>query len=409
MIDGHYYDLSSFDHPGGNLIINQSRGEDVTAAFYSHHFTDTSIKVLNNYYIDPENISGAISQTNYSFEPNGFYMTLKNRVLNHLGGAGKKGIRKPPTIMYTLWVYSVILLYILSWVYNCTHPLYWPSLACCAISRMVLTGIGHEAIHGRLQHQLWYLFDAMLLFPSDFWHYEHCLAHHPHCKRYDLDPDETLLILRMNHLTQYSPWLHPLQLVLQLVASFFVGIAMYIEHHVICNKDLLMATFTIFITQFVCVFTHPMGYVDGLWVHFYVVCLSNALTLHAFHLSHINYENSAVKYEYRDGVDWGEHQVRTTSNWKAWQWLSVTGMLELQIEHHLFPSLTYAQQNDISGIVKQTAAEFGLPYHEYPSMFHGIFGHLYFMQWLGLGVMEPVEKIKSWRDNNYDIHYRGKH
>ena len=48
MVKGHYYDLSSFNHPGGNLIIEQSKGEDVTASVMSHHFTDTVFKVLNH-------------------------------------------------------------------------------------------------------------------------------------------------------------------------------------------------------------------------------------------------------------------------------------------------------------------------------------------------------------------------
>jgi len=133
------------------------------------------------------------------------------------------------------------------------------------------------------------------MFPSDFWHYEHCLAHHPHCKRYDMDPDETLLILRMNALTEYSPYLHPLQVLIQLIASLFVGIAMYIEHHLLCLKDLFPATIAILFTQFLPLITHPEGLISGLWVHFIVVCVSNSLTLHTFHLSHINDNNSSFK------------------------------------------------------------------------------------------------------------------
>lgn len=71
--------------------------------------------------------------------------------------------------------------------------------------------------------------------------------------------------------------------------SFFVGIAMFVEHHLLCNKDLLQSALALFFTQLVCLCTHPDGIMGGLWVHFCVVCVANALTLHAFHLSHLNY------------------------------------------------------------------------------------------------------------------------
>ena len=46
-------------------------------------------------------------------------------------------------------------------------------------------------------------------------------------------------------------------------------------------------------------------------------------------------------------------------------------MLDLQVEHHLFPTLSYAEQWKIKPFVEQTARDFGLPYYEYSSVFHG--------------------------------------
>ena len=90
-----------------------------------------------------------------------------------------------------------------------------------------------------------------------------------------------------------------------------------------------------------------------------VIGLSNVLTLHSFHISHINEQNEVGKHE-PDGMDWGEWQCRTSSNWDSgWE---VTGMLEYQIEHHLFPSLPYEMQKKIRPIVRQTCKEFNVPY-----------------------------------------------
>lgn len=55
---------------------------------------------------------------------------------------------------------------------------------------------------------------------------------------------------------------------IQFIASMFVGIAMFIEHHVVCNKDILFAMITLFLTQLIPLLTHPDGFVGGLWVHF---------------------------------------------------------------------------------------------------------------------------------------------
>ena len=83
-------------------------------------------------------------------------------------------------------------------------------------------------------------------------------------------------------------------------------------------------------------------------------------------------------------MDWGEHQLRTSCNWAS-SWYSVTGMLDLQIEHHLFPSLPYAVQKEIQPLVRETAAEFGIPYNEHSSLADGLAKHMRFMHKLGWG------------------------
>jgi len=72
-----------------------------------------------------------------------------------------------------------------------------------------------------------------------------------------------------------------------------------------------------------------------------------------------------------------EHQLATTCNFspqsKVLSWL--IGGLNYQIEHHLFPHISHVHYKKISPIVKQTAAEFGISYHCYPTFFSAISGH----------------------------------
>ena len=62
--------------------------------------------------------------------------------------------------------------------------------------------------------------------------------------------------------------------------------------------------------------------------------------------------------------NWAAHQLHTTTNfgnnsrWFSWY----VGGLNFQIEHHLFPNICHVHYRRISGIVRDTALEFGLPY-----------------------------------------------
>ena len=63
---------------------------------------------------------------------------------------------------------------------------------------------------------------------------------------------------------------------------------------------------------------------------------------------------------------WAEHQMRTTANFATQRPMAAffLGGLNRQIEHHLFPKICHVHYGRIAVIVKQTALEFGIPYHE---------------------------------------------
>jgi fatty acid desaturase len=292
-------------------------------------------------------------------------------------------------VHYQLRVAATFIVYFASWAWCCFGGQFLWTAACLAgATRAVLVGIGHEAIHGRLgSGPLFYLFGAVLCFPSEIWHDEHVLQHHPHTKRDGLDPDEHGLapILRLNRFQKWGFW-HAAQLLVQLIISFFFSMATWIQHTLVTTilspkdpkqwLDFAFQTFALFAFQLLPLFTAPTV-AEGCFTIAIVVGMSNVLTLHAFHVSHINENNEAVG-ALTEGMDWGEWQCRTSSNWDS-VWYSVTGMLEFQIEHHLFPSLPYAQQNEIRPLVKRTCAEFDIPYFEYPSMTAGLVAHIKYL------------------------------
>ncbi len=74
---------------------------------------------------------------------------------------------------------------------------------------------------------------------------------------------------------------------------------------------------------------------------------------------------------------WAIHQLFTTANFapknKILNWYS--GGLNHQIEHHIFPNISHIHYKKIATIVKNTAAEFNLPYYEFKSTRKAIISH----------------------------------
>jgi linoleoyl-CoA desaturase len=80
-------------------------------------------------------------------------------------------------------------------------------------------------------------------------------------------------------------------------------------------------------------------------------------------------------------MEWAVTQLHGTANFSTKNpiMLFLTGGLNHQIEHHLFPRISHIHYPQISKIVKETCAEFGVQYHEYKSFLSAVashYGHL---------------------------------
>lgn len=83
--------------------------------------------------------------------------------------------------------------------------------------------------------------------------------------------------------------------------------------------------------------------------------------------------------------DWASHQLMNTVNFatknKLLTWFA--GGLNHQVEHHLFPSICHVHYTKLSHIVKETAKEFNLPYHNLPTFRSAIWTHMKMLKHLG--------------------------
>ena len=87
----------------------------------------------------------------------------------------------------------------------------------------------------------------------------------------------------------------------------------------------------------------------------------------------------------RPGDDWAMHQVRTTANFatgsRIASWL--TGGLNHQIEHHLFPKVAHTHYPRLRSIVSAIAHRHGLPCHDLGGVFPAIKQHFVLLKALG--------------------------
>jgi fatty acid desaturase len=83
---------------------------------------------------------------------------------------------------------------------------------------------------------------------------------------------------------------------------------------------------------------------------------------------------------------WAERQVLASANWAPgsvfYNWLS--GGLNHQIEHHLFPAMSIYVYPYIQDLVEKTCKEHNMPYRTFPSYSNALFHTLKFLYRLGL-------------------------
>jgi len=84
-------------------------------------------------------------------------------------------------------------------------------------------------------------------------------------------------------------------------------------------------------------------------------------------------------------ADWAVNQIYNTANFapgaKLLSWY--VGGLNYQVEHHLFPNICHIHYSNISKIVKETAAEYNLPYHSYRTFGKALAEHTKMLRNLG--------------------------
>lgn len=307
----------------------------------------------------------------------------------------------------------------------------WPVIGMWTLMGLGMSGIGlsimHDANHKSYSRKEWV--NSSLGFLLNFiggyhvnWKIQHNVLHHSFTNVEGFDEDINAFIMRFSpeqprksfHKFQiiYAPILYGLMSIYWFVSKDFAQIIRYEKKDLLRtqHKNLRGAMIEIIIhkTWYTVLFlVLPLIFIAIPWwqivlgflLMHYITGLALALI---FQPAHVIEETEFYTPDENVSVEnsWAVHQLRTTANFARRSFLFswFIGGLNFQIEHHLFPNICHIHYKKISKIVKETALEFNLPYHEHKTFVGALKSHFTLLHRLGTGkydLMMASEKVMS--------------
>jgi fatty acid desaturase len=381
VIGENVYDITQWveggKHPGGDLIL-QGVGRDASVLFETSHPLYVKEKILKKYYV------GKVKRPESAFKyqwDSAFYRTLKERVETYFKD-NKLSYQDAPL----LWIQGLhtIFFFFLFWYFAFVQGNLLACIPCGWFYSQFGISIMHDGNHGaysksRLVCRIAGLVMDFMGASSLVWKHEHNIGHHQFTNSAQ-DPDSTTAfpILRYNPSQPWKPH-HAYQHYYVWLLYPFICVKWYLSDITFVlqgtYRGIPMYTPSRAELVLLCVtkITAPLFFMGVPWYyHGFLnmllllnLCLMTASYCFAlqFVVTHLA-DDVIFPEEYQLEPDWAKCQVMSSSNYSSGSalvtWLS--GGLNYQIEHHLFPTISHVHLPRIAPIVKKTCEEFGVPY-----------------------------------------------
>ncbi|EGC35561.1 hypothetical protein DICPUDRAFT_33259 [Dictyostelium purpureum] len=416
VVNGIVYDVTKWlpCHPGGKDAILLSAGNDITNLFESYHpFTNTPNSYLKQYEI------GEISVYEHPkfVEKSKFYSVLKERVRKHFKDTNQDpkisiGILSRLALVYLLIFvfYYFAHLYSTNFFFNCIMSF------CFSISMSLLSlHMMHDSCHFALTHSpiLWKLFGATydLFVGASFfyWSNQHVVGHHVYTNIRNADPDigdsevefrivtpyqHRYSIYRFQHI--YAPLLYGLYSIKYRLCDYTAFIDGYIGR-IRCKRPTSFDIGAFIIGKIFFLYTRfylplQIHSFSNYIVYFFIAeYFFGAYLSFGFQVSHsadelkISATPRLPEEQVEIGEDWAIHQLKTTLDYGADSLLChfFSGGVNLQVIHHLFPSLNQEYYPQIVPIVEQLCKEFNLKYNYKDTFTEALVSHIKFLYKMG--------------------------
>lgn len=350
----------------------------------------------------------------------GFTVTVKKRVdeyfcAKHLSKHANF-LMVSKSIFYFFGIISIYAM-LISGAFN-----QWTMLGMMMLYGLFLAGIGfnvgHDAIHGSYSHNP--RINQLMSFGFEFigasaytWRIRHNLMHHSYTNVVGADGDlETMPLLRFSvkpgrkwfHRYQhwYAPILYCFSSLVWVFKKDYKHILEERREQRLGRKPPVSAYVTLvgfkFLHYSLFLLLPALLLPFPLWkilLGFVAMHFVAGFTLAiVFQLGHLVEGPEFFVYPATGVVEdsWAEHQMKTSANFGSsflTNWCC--GGLNYQIEHHLFPQVCHVHYPAVAAIVRPTAAEFGLPYHDQVTFFEGVRSHFRLLKYFGR--TDPVPTI----------------
>jgi fatty acid desaturase (delta-4 desaturase) len=328
------------------------------------------------------------------------YQTIRQRVVKEV--LHNKMGRGVPA-----WHYCTVIAF---WLLCTAWYLYSPSVlsglalgwALCWIG----VGVQHTANHGgltkdsRLGYCLGLLDDFATGGSSIVWRYHHQVSHHAYCNDLTLDPDahSSFPILRLDSSQKWAPW-HRFQFIYGPISFCFLWISIQFQDlasllnsqfHLVSFKGTKSLEITLGVLlkvlHFLWIVVLPYQ-IHGASVMLYpwmaVFGFGGFMLAAMFIVSHNVDETKAVEQAGGAKGDWAKQQILTSTSWGGPIGSFMSGGLNLQIEHHLFPCMAHNLYPEVQKIVKEECAKEGIRYSAYGYLLPNLIDHVKFLYQMG--------------------------
>ncbi len=401
FIGGKAHDLTDFvkKHPGGKDAILLGRGTDCTELFSSYHLlTAPGSALLARYEVpvnrdDPATLE-LLGSSRFTFNDGDFYKTVRGRVREYFRETKQKpGASVGVQIFAAVSILGAIAL---------TFPAYvlgslWGALLLGFVKAIASVGPGHSMSHfslfprGRWNALAFRIGSPFLVSSWSIWSASHVRSHHVDTLTHD-DLQDNYPLKRIQPTLPHRPWhrgqhvyawlVYMLGLPLWTLQDFVLSVvSLFTKKHMTNVFTLRQRVENTLAIAFNLVFSVGLPFFFMPFARALAVCLiaNIASSLLVVIQIVVNHEVPETMGRTKAGetLDWGVHQVLTSHNFGVGSALALhmSGGLNMQIEHHLFPSVHYSHFPAIAPIVQRACAEFGLPYHESSSVFEAMAKH----------------------------------
>lgn len=240
------------------------------------------------------------------------------------------------------------------------------------------------------------------------WKIQHNVLHHSFTNIFGYDEDIEKAILRLTpdqphrpfHRFQifYAPLLYSIMTFYWVVSKDFEQLVRYnrkglykgqgLSYRRAIWETILTKVLYFFVTLVLPIWILPFAwwqvFLGFLTMHF----IGGMILALIFQPAHVSEDTQFFIPEEGGSVEnnWAIHQMLTTTNFanKSTLFSWYVGGLNYQVEHHLFPNICHVHYKSLSKIVKETAAEYNLPYLERKTFVGAVASHFKLLYRLGM-------------------------